>query len=86
MEEVTSEKGIELAMRLPKRYGRGRTGVKGVGDGVEHVSVHVRVDRPVRGGVVARSDKDGVTLRDGNTDKVNGRLFNVRLSKHGGHE
>ena len=83
MEEVTSEKGIELAMGLPERYGRGRTGVKGVGDGVEHVGVHVRVDRPVRGGVVACSDKDRVPLGDSDRDEVDRRFLNVRLRKGG---
>lgn len=57
-----------------------RTGHEGVGDGVEHVGVHVGVDGPVSGGVVARGDEDGVALGDGERHDVDRRLLHVRLS------
>ena len=40
-------------------------------DKIEHVGVHVRVDHPVRGGVIAGSDEHGVALCDRYTEEVN---------------
>jgi hypothetical protein len=54
-----------------------RTRVERIGHGVEHVRVHVGVDGPVGGGVVARGDEDGVALGDGECDEVDWVLFDV---------
>lgn len=56
-----------------------RTGVERGRDGVEHVSVHVRVYSPVGVSVVAGSHEHGVTLSDSDGDEVDGRLLDVSL-------
>lgn len=55
------------------------TGVERRGNRVEHVGVHVGVNSPVRVGVVASSDQDGVALSDSDGDEVDGRFFDVNL-------
>ena len=57
--------------------GTERTGVEGVGHFVEHVRVHVGVDGPVGGGVIARGDEHGVALGDGEREQGDGAFFNV---------
>lgn len=55
------------------------TGIQRIWNGVKHVCVHVRVDRPVGCRVVTRSDENGVTLSYGDAQNVNWELFNVSL-------
>lgn len=40
------------------------------------------MDSPVRRGFIARGDKYGVALRNGDTEEVDGRLLNIHLSIH----
>lgn len=56
------------------------TRVEPIGDGVEHVSVHVGVDSPVLRGVIAGSDEDRVPLGDGYSKEINRALLGVDLA------
>ncbi len=58
-----------------------RTRVESGRDRIEHVGVHVRVDGPVGGSVVASGYEDRVTLCDSDGDQVDRGLFDVSLPK-----
>ena len=71
----TGQRGAHICVE-----NRGLTRVKRIRDSVEHVGVHVGVDGPVRcGSIVASGHQDGVALRDGDGDKVDGGFFGVGL-------
>lgn len=78
MEEVISRHSFLLAVLRRSVKGK-RTGVEGRGDGVEHDSVHVRMDDPVRRSVVACGDEHRIALCNGNVNEVDRRLLNVGL-------
>lgn len=56
-----------------------RTGVKRIGHGVEHSSVHVRVDGPIGRGVVERGHKHRIPLCDRQGQQIHRHLFRVSL-------
>jgi hypothetical protein len=47
---------------------------------VEHVNIHVRMDGPIGGNIIARSDEHGVALRNGYTEQIDWGFLNVSLA------
>ena len=76
---VVDEAEVSYGLGRVVGDGRGDVGVESIGDGIEHVGVHVGVNGPVRVGVVTSGDKDGVTLGDGDGDNVCRRCLDVGL-------
>ena len=85
MLEVMSGEVRQLGQneRRAQETRRERTGVESGWDGVEHVRVHVGVDRPVGRRVVARGNQDRVPLCDCHGKQVDWELLNVSLYEKG---
>ena len=62
-----------------RNNGERRTGIQSRWDDVEHVCVHVGVDSPVGGSIVARCDEDRVPLSNSEGNQVYWILFHVSL-------
>lgn len=56
-----------------------RTRIQRIRHRIEHVRIHISVDRPVGRGVVPRGDEDGVSLGDSDGDHVGGVFLGVDL-------
>ena len=53
-----------------RNWGEGLTGIQIRRDNVEHSSVHVGMNDPIAGCIIAGSNEDGISLSDSDTNKV----------------
>lgn len=78
IEEVMSEAHV-FSHAIVRRIWESLTGVQCGRNRVEHVSIHVGVDSPVRRGVIPGGNEDGIPLGDSERDQVDGGLLDVSL-------